>query len=45
MLSSAHASNNELSAVSLPSNCRTFYFGINLILNCEVIKTERSDWW
>jgi len=32
-------------AGSLPSNRRTFYSGINLILMCEVIKTESSDWW
>ena len=37
--------NKGLSADSLPSNRRTFYPGVNLILTCEVIKTESSDWW
>ena len=40
-----HVSNKGLSADSLPSNRRTFYSGINLIFNCEVIKTESSDRW
>ena len=38
-------SNKGLSTDSLPSNCRTLYSGISLILNCEVIKTESSDRW
>jgi len=38
-------SNKGLSADSLPSNRCTFYTGINLIFNCEVIKPERSDRW
>jgi len=41
----AHALNNGFFAVSLPSHRRTFYADMNLILNCEVIKTESSDLW
>ena len=33
-------SNRELSAVSRSSNRRAFHSGINLIFNCEVMKTE-----
>jgi len=40
-----HVSNKGLSAESLPSSRRTFYSGNNLILNCEMIKPESSDWW
>ena len=36
-------SNKGLSADSLPSNRRTFYSGINLIFNCEVIKTASFE--
>jgi len=38
-----HVSNKGLSADNLPSNSSNFYSGINLIFNCEVIKTESSD--
>jgi len=38
-----HVSNKGLSADSLPSNRPTFYSDINLIINCEVIKTKSSD--
>jgi len=38
-----HASNNELPAVSFPSNRRSFYYDINLIFNCEFIKTRTVE--
>jgi len=40
-----HVSDKKPSAESLPSSRRTFYSGNNLILSCEAIKTESSDWW
>jgi len=40
-----HVSNKGLSAEHFSSSRRTFYSGINLIFNCEVIKTGSSDRW
>ena len=38
-------SNNELPSMSLPSNRHTSYSSINLVLKCEVTKTEIHDRW
>ena len=40
-----YVSNKGLSADAQPSNRRTFYSGINLIFNWQVIKRESSDRW